>query len=339
MPDALDSLHRPLNDLRISVTDRCNFRCPYCMPAEQVDQDLSFAPRGEILRFEEITRLVRIFVRLGVSKVRITGGEPLLRTEVEALISQISGIAGLDDIALTTNGSLLAERAQGLKEAGLCRVTVSLDALDEAIFSRMCGREVSVRRVLEGIRASEAAGLTPIKVNTVVQRDVNDRAYLDVARHFHGTPHIVRFIEYMDVGSLNCWEPAQVVPAEEIVRTIASEMPIEPVDPNYRGEVAQRYRYLDGGGEIGVIASVTQPFCGDCTRSRVSTDGRLYTCLFAATGVDLRGPLRAGVDDSEIENLIQGVWRGREDRYSELRAHDPGRGPLPRRVEMHRIGG
>ena len=309
------------------------------MPAEQTGQEYVFAPRSEILTFEEISRVARLFVRLGVTKVRITGGEPLLRTEVEALISQISCIDGLEDVALTTNGSLLSERATALKAAGLSRVTVSLDALDDAIFSRMCGRDVPVRHILDGIHAAEEAGLAPTKINTVVQRGVNDRAFIDVARYFHATGHIVRFIEYMDVGSLNRWEPGQVVPAEEIVRTIDAEMPLEPIDPNYRGEVAQRYRYLDGGGEIGVIASVTQPFCGDCTRARLSTDGKLYTCLFATSGLDLRTPLRSGDDDEGILDLIKEVWGRRADRYSELRSLEAGGTASAARVEMHRIGG
>lgn len=340
MPDVVtDRLGRRLRDLRVSVTDRCNFRCPYCMPAEIFGESYEFLPRAEILTFEEIERLGRLFVTLGVEKIRITGGEPLLRREVEVLVGRLARIEGAVDLTLTTNGYLLPHKAGALKEAGLHRLTVSLDSLDDEVFKRMNGRGYDVERVIEGIRTAEAAGFHPIKINAVVQRGVNDHTVVDLARYFHGTGHIVRFIEYMDVGTRNGWDLAQVLPAAEIVARIHAEMPLEAIAPNYTGEVARRYRYLDGGGEIGVIASVTQPFCGDCTRARLSTDGKVYTCLFAGRGTDLRGPMRAGADDGELLALISGIWRDREDRYSELRtAETAGVESLPR-VEMYQIGG
>ena len=328
-----------MRDLRVSVTDRCNFRCPYCMPAEIFGEKYAFLPRSEILTFEEITRLARLFAGLGVTKIRVTGGEPLLRRELETLITQLSRIEGVTDLTLTTNGYLLPEKARTLKEAGLKRITVSLDALDDGVFKQMNGRGYTVDRVLGAIREAETAGFYPIKINAVVQRGVNDHTLVDLARHFHGTGHVVRFIEYMDVGNRNGWELDQVVPAAEILQRIHAEMPLEPVEPNYRGEVARRYRYCDGGGEIGIIASVTQPFCGDCTRARLSTDGKLYTCLFASRGADLRAPLRDGASDAELRELIRQVWGHREDRYSEIRTLEtPEANPLPR-VEMYQIGG
>ena len=303
-----DKFGRSLRDLRISVTDRCNFRCPYCMPAEVFGERYQFLPKEEILNFEEITRLADIFVGLGVDKLRITGGEPLLRSELHRLIALLSQIDEGVDITLTTNGYLLAQQAQQLKEAGLKRITVSLDTLDPEIFKQMNGRGFDTQRVLEGIDQAAAVGLAPIKINAVVQKGVNDHTVAELARHFKGTDHTVRFIEYMDVGNRNGWKWDQVVPAAEIVRRIDAEMPLEPLEPNYQGEVAMRYRYQDGEGEIGVIASVTQPFCGDCTRARLSTDGKLYTCLFASEGLNLRDHLRAGASEADLRDMIAGVW-------------------------------
>ena len=339
MNAATDRLGRPLRDLRISVTDRCNFRCPYCMPAEVFGENYTFLPRAEILTFEEIVRLTRLFVGLGVRKARITGGEPLLRRELQALIRRLAAIDGVEDLTLTTNGYLLPRAVGGLREAGLHRITVSLDSLDEDVFKLLNGRGYQVAQVLEGIRAAEAAGFAPLKINAVVQRGVNDHTVVDLARHFHGTGHIVRFIEYMDVGNRNGWRLDQVVPAAEIVQRIHEEMPVAAVAPNYPGEVARRFRYLDGSGEIGVIASVTQPFCGDCTRARLSTDGKVYTCLFSGTGVDLRGPLRAGASDAELLATVTEIWEGREDRYSELRTAETAEMPSFSKVEMYQIGG
>jgi cyclic pyranopterin phosphate synthase len=332
-----DRLSRPLRDLRISVTDRCNFRCPYCMPAEVYGERYRFLPRPEILTFEEIERLARLFVRLGTQKLRLTGGEPLLRADLPELVAMLAAIPGVEDLALTTNGHLLGRLAEPLAQAGLRRVTVSLDSHDEAVFQRMSGGFSSPARVLEGIAAAERAGLAPIKINCVVERGVNDHTVVELARHFRGTGHIVRFIEYMDVGTRNAWDPAKVVPAREIVERIDAELPLEPAEPNYRGEVARRWRYRDGAGEIGVIASVSQPFCGDCTRARLSASGELVTCLFATAGRDLKGPLRAGASDEELLARIAGTWRDRADRYSEERARLPLRSP--RRLEMYQLGG
>ena len=335
-----DLLGRPLRDLRISVTDRCNFRCPYCMPAEIFGEAYQFLPKEEILTFEEIARLAGLFVGAGVNKLRITGGEPLLRADLSRLIGQLAAIPGADDITLTTNGYLLAQQAPALAEAGLHRVTVSLDSLDEDVFKAMNGRGFGTRRVLDGIGRAAAAGLNPVKINAVVQKGVNDHTIVDLARHFKGTGQIVRFIEYMDVGNRNGWRPAEVVSAAEIVALIDAELPLEAAEANYTGEVARRWRYRDGDGEIGVIASVTQPFCADCTRARLSTDGRLYTCLFATGGVDLRGPLRQGASDAELGSIIAGVWGRRRDRYSEERAGIAEAGPEARpKVEMYQIGG
>ncbi len=331
-----DRFGRPLRDLRISVTDRCNFRCTYCMPKEVFGRDFQFLARAEILTFEEITRLARIFVDHGVRKVRLTGGEPLLRNDLEKLIAMLAQVDGLENLTLTTNGSLLESRAHALKAAGLKRVTVSLDSLDNDVFKAMNDVNFPVERVLQGIEAAAAAGLAPVKVNMVVKKGVNDDSVLDMARYFRDKGQTIRFIEYMDVGTSNGWRLDDVVPAAAIVEMINVEMPLEPVDPRYRGEVAQRYRYEDGSGEIGVIASVTQPFCGDCTRTRLSADGKLYTCLFATRGHDFRAPLRAGKTDDEIAAFLSSVWKTRDDRYSELRATaTPG---LPK-VEMSYVGG
>ncbi len=333
---ARDVLNRPLRDLRVSVTDRCNLRCQYCMPREVFGPDYEFLPRKELLTFEEIVRLTRVFARLGVRKVRITGGEPLLRRELPTLIRSLAATEGIEDLTLTTNGLLLPVQAEQLRAGGLERVTVSLDALDPAIFGKMNGLGVSVGQVLAGIEAAAAAGLRPVKVNCVVQRGVNESQIVPLARRFHGSGHVLRFIEYMDVGNTNGWKLEQVFPAAEIVRAVDARLPLEPIEPNYRGEVARRWRYRDGGGEIGVIASVTQPFCGDCTRARLSPEGQLFTCLFGARGFDLREPLRAGAGDGELEAIITGVWTSREDRYSELRTAETA--GLPK-VEMSHIGG
>ena len=335
-----DLFGRPLRDLRLSVTDRCNFRCPYCMPAEIFGEAYEFLPKDEILTFEEISRLAALFVDAGVNKLRITGGEPLLRVDLPKLISQLSDIPGAEDITLTTNGYLLAQQATQLAEAGLSRITVSLDSLDDDVFKRMNGRGFGTRRVLDGIGRAADAGLNPVKINTVVQKGVNDHTLVDLARHFKGTGHIVRFIEYMDVGNRNGWKLDEVVSAAEIVAMIDAELPLEPAEPNYRGEVANRWRYRDGAGEIGVIASVTQPFCADCTRARLSTDGKLYTCLFATEGVDLRGPMRRGASDAELADVITGAWNLRRDRYSEERTELTAAEAASRtKVEMYHIGG
>lgn len=332
-----DTLARPLRDLRISVTDRCNFRCPYCMPEEIFGEGFPFQRRGEILSFEEIVRLARILVGLGAGKLRITGGEPLLRAQLPRLVAKLAALPGVQDLALTTNGVLLPRFAGALAEAGLHRVTISLDSLDAATFRRMSGGRGEAGAVLAGIAAAESAGLSPIKINCVVQRGVNDDQVVALARRFRGTGHVLRLIEFMDVGTTNAWNLAEVAPAREILQRIEAEFPLEPVAPNYPGEVARRYRYRDGGGEIGIIASVSQPFCGDCSRARLSADGRLFTCLFAAEGRDLKTPLRAGASDSELRGQIAGTWRRRRDRYSEERA---ARSPAsPRKVEMFQIGG
>jgi len=332
----LDTLRRPLRDLRVSVTDRCNFRCTYCMPKEIFGPRYPFLPHHDLLTFEEITRLVRVFIDQGVEKVRITGGEPLVRREIERLIEMLARLDGLKDLTLTTNGSALARKARALRDAGLRRITVSLDSLDDAVFKTMNDVDFPVARVLEGIEAARAAGLWPIKINVVVKRGLNDHTVVDMARYFHGTGYILRFIEYMDVGTTNGWRLDDVVSGAEIVRMIDAALPLEPVEPNYRGEVAQRYRYRDGGGEIGIITSVSQPFCGDCTRARLSSDGKLYTCLFAAAGHDLRALLRGGASDDEVAAAVRRIWTHRADRYSELRMLAT---PRLRKVEMSRIGG
>ncbi|MGH2774097.1 MAG: GTP 3',8-cyclase MoaA [Actinomycetota bacterium] len=331
----IDTLGRPLRDLRISVTDRCNFRCVYCMPKEVFGRDYQFLERAELLTFEEIERVARIFVELGVNKIRLTGGEPLVRRDIERLIEMLAAIDGVD-LALTTNGSMLTARAKALREAGLRRVTVSLDSLDDDVFKTMNDVDFPVERVLDGIEAAAAAGLGPVKINMVLKRGMNENSVLPMARYFHGTGHIVRFIEYMDVGSTNGWRLDDIVPAQEVVATIDAAMPIEPVDPNYRGEVANRYRYKDGGGEIGVIASVTQPFCADCTRARISAEGQLYTCLFATRGHDLRELVRSGAPDHEVADAVAALWRVRDDRYSEIRSSETAG---LEKVEMSYIGG
>ena len=330
-----DQFARSLRDLRISVTDRCNFRCVYCMPKEVFGSDYQFLERKEILTFEEIARVVRIFHGLGAGKIRLTGGEPLVRRNLEQLIAQLAAVPGLD-LTLTTNGSLLERKAAVLRKAGLKRITVSLDALDDATFKRMNDADFPVAKVLAGIDAAAAAGLAPVKINMVVKRGVNESDILPMARHFRGSGHILRFIEYMDVGHTNGWRMDDVVSAREIIETINSEFPLEQVDPNYTGEVAERWRYRDGRGEIGVIASVTQAFCRDCTRIRLSTEGKLYTCLFATNGHDLRGLLRGGAADDEIRDAISVIWSKRSDRYSEIRTSQTAK---LEKIEMSYIGG
>ena len=335
-----DQLDRPLRDLRISVTDRCNFRCTYCMPAEIYGERYEFLPKAELLTFEEIARLTRIIVGLGAAKTRLTGGEPLVRSEFHRLVGMLAEIDGVADLTLTTNAYLLPQQVEGLKEAGLQRITISLDTLDDEIFRRMNGRGFGTHKVIEGIEAAERVGYRPLKINSVVQRGVNDHTIVDLARYFKERGHTVRFIEYMDVGNRNGWRLDEVVPADEIVARIDAEMPLEPIDRGYRGEVAIRYRYRDGGGEIGVIASVTQPFCGDCTRLRLSPEGRIFTCLFGTEGTDLRGPLRSGASDEELERTIRGVWSVRTDRYSEERSSMTEELRTAReKVEMYHIGG
>ncbi|MCC7080034.1 MAG: GTP 3',8-cyclase MoaA [Burkholderiales bacterium] len=331
----LDRFERPLRDLRISVTDRCNFRCVYCMPKEVFGKDFQFLDRKALLTFEELERLARIFRGIGIEKIRLTGGEPLVRRNLEALIGKLAAIEGLD-LTLTTNGSLLALKAARLREAGLRRVTVSLDSLDDTVFRAMNDVDFPVERVLAGIDAAAAAGLSPIKVNMVVKRGVNEDSIVPMARFFRERGHIVRFIEYMDVGHSNGWRMDEVVSAAEIVRRIDRELPLEPLQANYRGEVAQRWRYRDGSGEIGIIASVTQAFCRDCTRARLSAEGQIYTCLFATAGHDLRALLRGGAADEAIGGSITAVWRQRSDRYSEIRGEHTVRLP---KVEMSYIGG
>jgi cyclic pyranopterin phosphate synthase len=334
-----DTLSRPIRDLRISVTDRCNFRCPYCMPAEIYGERYQFLDKSQTLTFDEITRLTRIFVQLGAKKIRLTGGEPLVRAELDKLVALLCSIKGIQDLTLTTNGYLLAQQAQALADAGLQRITVSLDSLDGDIFRRMNGVGHGPDRVLEGIDKAVRVGLNPVKINTVVQRGVNDHTIIDLARRFKGTNQVLRFIEFMDVGNRNGWSTTQVVSAKDIVARIHAELPLEPVQPNYTGEVAQRYRYIDGGGEIGVIASVTQPFCGDCTRIRLSADGSMYTCLFASAGLDLKQSLRSGAGDQDLAQIIIDRWMIRDDRYSELRASLTDGGRNRRKIEMYQIGG
>jgi GTP 3',8-cyclase len=332
-----DAFGRPLRDLRISITDRCNFRCVYCMPKEVFGRDYQFLERSALLTFEEIERLARIFVRLGIAKIRLTGGEPLVRRDVEHLIQMLASISDLD-LALTTNGSALAAKAEGLRAAGLERVTVSLDSLDDRVFRAMNDVDFPVARVLEGIEAAAAAGLE-VKVNMVVKRGLNDDSILDMARYWHRSGHILRFIEYMDVGTTNGWRMDDVISADEIVATIGAELPLEPIAPNYPGEVATRWRYADGGGEVGVIASVTKAFCRSCTRARISAEGSLYTCLFASAGHDLRAPLRSGATDDELQDIIAGIWTRRDDRYSELRSSETVELGAAPKVEMSYIGG
>ncbi|MDO8788787.1 MAG: GTP 3',8-cyclase MoaA [Sulfuritalea sp.] len=335
--ELIDRRDRRVRDLRISVTDRCNFRCVYCMPKEVFDHDYAFLPRSKLLSFEEIVRIARIFVDLGVEKIRITGGEPLLRRHIENLIEQLARLPV--ELTLTTNGSLLVKKAQALKDAGLGRVTVSLDSLDDAVFKRMNDVDFPVGDVLDGIAAAAAAGLAPIKVNCVVKRGTNDDQILPLARHFRHSGHILRFIEFMDVGSSNGWRMDEVLPSADVIARIGEEFPLQAIDANYAGEVAGRWRYQDGAGEIGVISSVTQAFCSSCTRIRLSTEGQLYTCLFAQGGHDLRDALRKGAGNERLRRLIASVWRERDDRYSEIRtaatAPPGGQG----KIEMSYIGG
>ncbi|RXT05865.1 GTP 3',8-cyclase MoaA [Ammoniphilus sp. CFH 90114] len=335
---AIDSHQRPLRDLRISVTDRCNFRCQYCMPAEIFGPDFKFLPKEKLLSFEELTRLTRIFTSLGVEKIRITGGEPLMRTDLPLLIDMLTQVEGVRDIAMTTNGSLLKRHAKSLKKAGLNRVTISLDSLDEERFGKMNGRGFKVADVLEGIEAAAEEGMK-IKINMVVQKGVNDEDILPMAQYFYDKGHILRFIEFMDVGNTNGWKLDQVVPNREIVRRIHQELPLEPVDPNYYGETASRYRYVGTDKEIGLISSVTQAFCSTCTRARLSAEGSIYTCLFASEGHDLRKVIRSGATDEEIRQFIEDVWSARTDRYSEERLKNTKGLKKRTKVEMSHIGG
>jgi cyclic pyranopterin phosphate synthase len=332
-----DRLHRPLRDLRISITDRCNFRCTYCMPRDVFGSDYQFLERSELLSYEEIARLVRVFTRLGVTKVRLTGGEPLLRRQVERLVAMVAEVDGITDVAMTTNGSLLRAKARALRDAGLSRVTVSLDSLDPHRFAEISDTQIPLERVLDGIATADDVGLGPIKINAVIKRGVNDTDdIVELARFGRDNGYTVRFIEYMDVGTTNGWRMDDVVPAGEIVDQIGAAWPVEPVDPAYSGEVAERYRYTDGAGEVGVIASVTQPFCQTCTRSRLSAQGELFTCLFASKGHDLRDLVRGESNDDALEAALRGIWQRRTDRYSEKRTD----ATAPRsKVEMSYIGG
>jgi cyclic pyranopterin phosphate synthase len=333
-----DTLGRVLRDLRISVIDRCNYRCPYCMPADIYGENFEWLPRKHWLTPGEIKRVAGLFTQLGVTKLRITGGEPLLRKDIVEIVAGLSTTPGIDDIALTTNGTLLAQRAEQLKAAGLERITISLDSMDEAVFSAMSGHRGELASVLAGIDAAREAGLAPIKVNVVVQRGKNEHTVLDLLEHFRGTGVIVRFIEYMDVGTLNGWRLEEVVTSKQLVELISARWPLEPLQRNYRGEVAQRYAFSDGQGEVGFISSVSEPFCGDCHRSRLSADGTVYTCLFATNGTPLRDVLRSGASDADIVGLLQNIWRHRGDRYSELRGKATKRA-RDSKVEMYRMGG
>ena len=330
-----DARGRPLRDLRVSVTDRFNFRCVYCMPREVFGPQYRFLANRDLLTFEEIARLARVFARLGVEKIRLTGGEPLLRRDLEILVAMLAEIPGLD-LAMTTNGALLQRKATALVQAGLRRITVSLDSLDETVFQAMNDADFTVARVLAGIDAAAAAGLAPIKINAVIKRGVNENSILDLAGHFRGSGHVLRFIEFMDVGATNGWALRDVVPSAEVIRRIHERWPVEPMPPQYPGEVAHRWRYQDGGGEVGVVSSVTQAFCRSCNRARLSPEGGLFTCLFATEGQDLRALLRGGADDDAIAEKLQAVWQRRDDHYSEIRtAATPGL----RKVEMSYIGG
>jgi cyclic pyranopterin phosphate synthase len=335
-----DTLDRPIRDLRVSVTDRCNFRCIYCMPREIFGPGYKFVPRNDLLKLEEISRITRLFAGHGVRKVRITGGEPMIRRNLEHLIEMLRDIDGVTDISMTTNASMLTlKRAESLRAAGLNRINISLDAIDEKTFQRVNDVDFPVAKVLEGIDNAHAAGFDAVKVNAVIRRGYNEHSILPLAQHFHGTGTVLRFIEFMDVGTTNKWNLEEVIPAAELVEIIGKELPIESLEPNYSGEVAKRWRYSDGGGEVGFITSVTQSFCGDCSRARLSAVGKVYTCLFAATGQDLRGMLRAGASDEELSRLIGRIWSQREDRYSELRGQIPVTAETPPRVEMSHIGG
>lgn len=334
-----DKLNRPLHDLRISVIDRCNFRCPYCMPEKEYSKHYTFLKENEWLTFEEIVRLTKPFVECGISKVRLTGGEPLLRPHLIQLIKDLKNIPGIDDLALTTNGSLLAKYAADLKAAGLNRLTVSLDTLDSRIFKAMSGAKGSVNQVLEGLREAQKAGFEAIKINVVVQKGVNDHAILDLVEYFKNTKYILRFIEYMDVGNCNHWESKYVVPSADIIKIIGGRYPLKQIESNYYGEVAERYQFADERSELGFISSVTNPFCRCCTRARLSTDGKIYTCLFAGEGTDLRAPLREGANDQQLFEVIRDVWQNREDRYSELRPKILPAHTASHKVEMFQIGG
>jgi cyclic pyranopterin phosphate synthase len=334
----VDRLERPLGDLRISVVDRCNFRCPYCMPASIYGDDYRYITPADRLSDEEIVRLAGLFVELGVRKLRITGGEPLIRRGIADLVAALAAIEPVEDLALTTNGALLAQHAESLHRAGLGRLTISFDSLDKRVFADMSGGRGNVDQVLQGIAAAERAGFESIKLNTVVKRDTNEHTVIDLLDHFRGTGHIVRFIEFMDVGTFNAWRPEDVVPARELIELISSRWRIEPLDERYFGEVARRYRYTDGQGEIGFVNSISQPFCGSCTRARLSSEGVLYTCLFATRGLDLRGPMRDGASDQQLSDLISARWRRRADRYSEERGEQRSKGKREK-VEMYRVGG
>ena len=332
----LDKLSRPLRDLRVSVTDRCNFRCPYCMPAEIYGERYEFLPRNDLLTFEEITRIVKLSTQLGVKKVRLTGGEPLVRQDVVELVSMIANLDGIEDFAMTTNAYLLSGMAESLKKAGVQRITVSLDSIDDEVFKKMNGRGFGTAKVIDGIAAAKEAGLDPIKINAVVQKGINDNTLVELASWCRDNGYTPRFIEYMDVGTLNDWKLDEVLSASDIVKIIEGEFSVTPIESSYRGEVAKRYRYKDGKGEFGVISSVTQPFCGDCTRLRLSPEGQIVTCLFADGGTDLRGPMRSNIPDEELLNIMSGTWSNREDRYSEIRTSMTS----PRKkVEMYHIGG
>jgi cyclic pyranopterin phosphate synthase len=338
-PPLEDVLGRPVRDLRISLLDRCNFRCPYCMPESEFHRDYQFLRKRELLAHDEILRIVRVAVSLGVTKLRLTGGEPLLDKKVPALVAALAELEGVDDLALTTNGILLAPMAGALARAGLHRVTVSLDTLDEKIFREMSGNRGDLQKVLQGIEAAEKAGLSPVKINTVVQRGINDHTVLDLLEHFRGSGHIVRLIEFMDVGNRNAWRMDQVVPSRELLGLIHERWPVRAIGRSYPGEVASRYEYEDGKGQIGFISSVTEPFCGACSRARLSADGVLYTCLFATAGTSLRDPLRAGADEARLAEILSSVWLRRRDRYSELRRPDAANTQVLKKVEMYRMGG
>ncbi|MED5429724.1 MAG: GTP 3',8-cyclase MoaA [Chloroflexota bacterium] len=332
----LDKLSRPLRDLRVSVTDRCNFRCPYCMPAEIYGERYEFLPRNDLLTFEEITRIVKLSTQLGVKKVRLTGGEPLVRQDVVELVSMIANLDGIEDFAMTTNAYLLSGMAESLKKAGLQRITVSLDSIDDEVFKKMNGRGFGTAKVIDGIAAAKEGGLDRIKMNAVVQKGINDNTLVELASWCRDNGYTPRFIEYMDVGTLNDWKLDEVLSASDIVKIIEGEFSVTPIESSYRGEVAKRYRYKDGKGEFGVISSVTQPFCGDCTRLRLSPEGQIVTCLFADGGTDLRGPMRSDIPDEELLNIMSGTWSNREDRYSEIRTSMTS---PKKKVEMYHIGG
>jgi cyclic pyranopterin phosphate synthase len=335
----VDALHRPMHDLRISLLDQCNFRCPYCMPESEFHSDYKFLKRQQRLSYDEIVRIAASASFLGVSKIRLTGGEPLLDKNICELVERIAELPGIEDLALTTNGMLLAPMAEKLARAGLHRVTISLDSLDQEIFQSMSGGRGELDSVLAGIEAAVASGLTPIKINVVVQKGVNDQGVLDLLDHFRGTGIIVRLIEFMDVGNRNGWRISQVIPSRELLALVQKRWPVRAIGKNYPGEVARRYEYVDGSGEIGFISSVTAPFCGDCSRARLSADGKLYTCLFASQGADLRESLRNGADDNELRQILADIWLQRADRYSELRRPEIAEHHVLRKVEMYRIGG